>query len=440
MHLHSMAAPRPIEIWIDALPTPPLKRAVSERRPLYEIGSNMDRTPIRGSKAINRGQEADDLELSTPRALTIPHPADVSMCASPSLSSESSMNSRTGFSDAASSRSQGLKRRRSESPKKRLANLTLARYPVIQRSIGALRDLPSGAQTLAKNMRRCQLRVGILHPESRDTMRPFLDIDSDDEMTDRLFSDGRGLVGDAPRIADMMSIVRQANENEAEQASEAAWNGDVHTALLRVSLRCSKWRDELRCDNVTTASIEAGAFSLPQYRQGLEELGSRIDFSIGIRLADDIKRRLSRCISSLNPTLYEPTRWSPTAIHIETKLTGEGWRAAQSQLSLWVTQHVAKLRELLALADQPEGIPLPVLPVLVGQGHDWTVLFFEDHVDGARLYSGFSIGSSKNEVDAEAVCAGFHFLMDWAQTEYRLWFEKMILHPLLESISSRECH
>lgn len=79
-------------------------------------------------------------------------------------------------------------------------------------------------------------------------MQPFLK--DDDDLTERLFSEQRGLVGDSPSCAEVISIVNQANENEAERASEAAWNGDVHTALLRISLRDSTWSHDLRCDNV----------------------------------------------------------------------------------------------------------------------------------------------------------------------------------------------
>jgi hypothetical protein len=188
---------------------------------------------------------------------------------------------------------------------------------------------------------------------------------------------------------------------------------------------------ELTVADSTAASIESDAFSLADYRQDSAEPNSRIDFSIGLRLSHEERRSLSRCTNAVNPTLYEPVRFAPTAVHIETKLTGEGWRAAQSQLSLWVIRHVAKLRELLALAGQPDTAPIPVLPALVVQGHDWTCLFFEDHVDGARLLSGYSIGSSKNVIDAQAVVAALQYLMEWTQTEYRPWFNDMILQPLL---------
>ena len=79
-------------------------------------------------------------------------------------------------------------------------------------------------------------------------MEPYLDID--DDITERLFSDQRGLVVDSAFYADVVSIVERANENKAECASEAAWNGDVHTDMLRIALRHSRWRAELRCNNV----------------------------------------------------------------------------------------------------------------------------------------------------------------------------------------------
>jgi hypothetical protein len=44
-------------------------------------------------------------------------------------------------------------------------------------------------------------------------------------------------------------------------------------------------------------------------------------------------------------------------------------------MSLWVIRHVAKLRELLTLAGQPDTAPIPDLPALVVQGYDWTSLF-----------------------------------------------------------------
>ena len=115
----------------------------------------------------------------------------------------------------------------------------------------------------------------------------------------------------------------------------------------------------------TTASIDADAFSFPGFYYGSEESSSKVDFSIGLRLSPEIQRRLFHRITAVNPTLYEPVRLSPIAVYVETKLTGEDWRAARSQVSIWVTKYVAKLRALLAPAGQPDRLQLPILPFLV---------------------------------------------------------------------------
>ena len=252
-----MEAAERVALWIGAIPGTPPVRIAQGRHALSELSSNMDRTPRRRSKTVMQSNDKppqDSDSLTTPRAPNLPLPPPTAFSPphpSPSVSSASSALSSSVLSDTASNQRRGVKRRRSESPKKRLANLSLARYPVVPCSIETLRDLPCGAHGLAKSLRRCQLRVGILHPESSDAMQPYLeDDDGDDGSTDRLFSKQRQRVGEAPRIEDIIDVVRQARENEQDQASEAAWNGDVHMPLLRTALRSSKWRAALRVENM----------------------------------------------------------------------------------------------------------------------------------------------------------------------------------------------
>lgn len=49
--------------------------------------------------------------------------------------------------------------------------------------------------------------------------------------------------------------------------------------------------------------------------------------------------------------------------------------------------------------------------------------------------TGCSILSSRSVVDVQVVVAALQFLMDWIQTEYRPWFDEMILQPLLAKTS-----
>jgi hypothetical protein len=188
-------------------------------------------------------------------------------------------------------------------------------------------------------------------------------------------------------------------------------------------------------DGSTTASIQSDAFDLPEFDQGTEGPNSRIDFSIDLRLSDQDERGLFRWTSAANPTLHAPTRFGPTTVHIETTLSGECMREAQSQLFSWLTRHVAKLRELLALSGHPSDTPIPVLPILIVQGHDWNCLFFEDRLTHARVHRSYYVGSTGNVVGAHAVVVALQYLMEWSQNEYRPWFDKMILQPLLAKAS-----
>jgi hypothetical protein len=176
--------------------------------------------------------------------------------------------------------------------------------------------------------------------------------------------------------------------------------------------------------------VESAAFTLGQ---GSEEPKSKIDYSVGLCLSQESKDHLENCTNAVNPTLYHCVRWAPTTVHIETKATGENWHEAQYQLSLWLIRHIAKLRELLTLAGQSDDTPIPAIPVLIVQGHNWECLFFEDQFNKARLLAGetYTVGSTRSVVGVYAVIAALHYLMDWSQNEYRPWFERMILKPLL---------
>lgn len=88
-------------------------------------------------------------------------------------------------------------------------------------------------------------RVCILHEDIRSVMEPHID-PGDDE----LFSGRRARVGGPAPYADIVNLVDIANEMEGEFEHEAAWNSGVHHPLLRIALRHSTWRKELRCHNV----------------------------------------------------------------------------------------------------------------------------------------------------------------------------------------------
>jgi hypothetical protein len=192
--------------------------------------------------------DPDNNAQDTPRP---PPPAFSSLASVPdlrpsaSLSSASSIRSSATHSATGSSQSHRVKRRKSESPNRLLENLSRAQYPVKSQGIGTLRDLPEGARELAENMQRCEIRVGILHEDSRAVMEPYLNAANVGP-----FSDQRARIGSSLPHAEIIDLVETANEMEDELDGEAAWNCGVHYPFPRLALRHSTWRKEIRCHNV----------------------------------------------------------------------------------------------------------------------------------------------------------------------------------------------
>lgn len=169
-----MVLPDHIVHWIGNLPHPsePFLKRTGRKRCWSEMSDTIHQTQQTPNTSFG-GQEVDD---ATPRqapstrpdlsALPDPRPSPSSIFStraatvavpdlrpSPSASSASSARS---SATTRSSQSRGVKRRKNESPKRLLQNLTLARYSVEQQSIGTVRNLPESAPKLAENMRRCE--------------------------------------------------------------------------------------------------------------------------------------------------------------------------------------------------------------------------------------------------------------------------------------------
>lgn len=75
---------------------------------------------------------------------------------------------------------------------------------------------------------------------------------------------------------------------------------------------------------------------------------------------------------AINHTAYTPLLAQPITISVETKRPGEDWDTAQVQLGIWASAHLTRLEQLMRLAGNNQR--LPVLPLIVIQGHEWNFL------------------------------------------------------------------
>lgn len=76
---------------------------------------------------------------------------------------------------------------------------------------------------------------------------------------------------------------------------------------------------------------------------------------------------------TVNHTWHDPLLDRPMSVSIETKRTGEGWDTAMLQSGVWMAAQLAKLKQLIDEVDGDTST-IPVLPLLVAQGHDWYFL------------------------------------------------------------------
>jgi hypothetical protein len=246
--------PDRITHWIENLPDPSeaSPRRSGRKRCWDEMNDDsMQQTPERQARILTPSTSAGDPDNNAETTPRPPRSAFTTLASvpdlrpSPSASSASSIRSSATRSATGSSQSRGVKRRKSESPKRLLENLSLARCSVETQGIRTVGGLPEGVRKLAESLRRCEIRVGILHEDSRAVMEPYLNA-----ADVGIFSDERAGVGSAPPHAEIVDLVETANEMEDERDGEAAWNCGVHYPFLRLALRHSTWRKELRCHNV----------------------------------------------------------------------------------------------------------------------------------------------------------------------------------------------
>ncbi|CAJ2508460.1 Uu.00g134860.m01.CDS01 [Anthostomella pinea] len=222
----------------------------------------------------------------------------------------------------------------------------------------------------------------------------------------------------------------------SEGHSEASWNSQVHTPLLKLAL----WRvPTVRYFNITSA---APCFEfLPRLERGGDLLQSKfVDYSMNLDLdvgemMTDIMRRQPPACRTLAPTMYAPVRSRPQAVAIETKVAN----AASDplvQLTIWAAASFERLRQLQAPAqtgggngdnDALEVESIITLPLIQVRGHDWHLWFARDSPHNIDLHGPLLIGSTATLLGTFKLVRSLRALAWWVATRFRPWFESVIL-------------
>jgi hypothetical protein len=130
--------------------------------------------------------------------------------------------------------------------------------------------------------------------------------------------------------------------------------------------------------NSTTAKIHPSAFK-PRNANGTMFQGKMVDYAICLEYPR-VEPMFGRIRSTLqleptnlqyiNHTSYEPVRFRPIAISIETKVTGNETEAT-TQLSVWAVAQFKRLQSIIRRSGKSS--EMTVLPLIHVQGHRWFV-------------------------------------------------------------------
>lgn len=267
----------------------------------------------------------------------------------------------------------------------------------------------------------------------------------------------------------LRGIESAAKDCSERQCSEATWNERVHGPLLRHALAGFTG---LRLDVVTTAQIATGAIPPTVGGGGVVAQSKMVDYAISLWLNDGERPQLRQDdggassavgrepagamsdderlasaiyaavdaqdkdqdhpVLSVNQTCYEPVRFAPIAVSIETKQP-TGRDDGKVQLAVWIAAWQYRMRRLLN--DKGKGIPeqeleqgrIVTLPLLLVTGHQWRLYFACDRGHRIEILESLLIGESDRLDRIYKIVASLRAIAGWVQGPYRSWIEEQFL-------------
>lgn len=176
-------------------------------------------------------------------------------------------------------------------------------------------------------------------------------------------------------LAALREIEQAAISRQIQEASESAWNVDVHGPLLKLALAPFP---SLSREILTHASISKPF--VPEMRSECYydmTQSKMIDWGITVRPSSSTSQQISKVLDglpnnqrSINQTIYGPVRNDPIAVSIETKIAIGAIEDARCQLGLWVAAWHQRLSALRSSDEQ-----IITLPLILVMEHEWKLMF-----------------------------------------------------------------
>ncbi|KAJ9634087.1 hypothetical protein H2201_009118 [Coniosporium apollinis] len=170
-------------------------------------------------------------------------------------------------------------------------------------------------------------------------------------------------------LREAIDIRRASRQCAEDHDSEAAWNDEVHSRVLRLALRpCS----EVGYKNITTARIQPARL-VPRHVSGNVLESKMVDYAIYLApdeemrvvIRDTLRLLQPKESQSINQTMYDSLRQRPIAISIETKTPNAPEEQVGVQLGVWVAAHFTRLHGLVTTY-RCRRCPCSLLPAMTG--------------------------------------------------------------------------
>lgn len=259
----------------------------------------------------------------------------------------------------------------------------------------------------------------------------LLDFDVDDEDTDRFFDpatkgEGQKLGNDTlsheecwTRAVELHSAARECRN---QSLSEAAWNSEVHSTLIRLALR-GQWRSKgVWYRDVTSARIRDKSL-LPTNKQS-----KMVDYVLVIEPDAELEPcirelMIAKRLSSVSHAECEYLHFLLIGLSIETKRASIDEDKAEMQVATWIRAHYAKLQQLA-----PSAIHMPVLPLIIAQGHNWNFMLAKMAApDNVVIHRELLLGGTNSMLGIYQLLAALRRLAKWMYEDYKPWFMTEVL-------------
>ncbi|TLD11285.1 hypothetical protein PgNI_06455 [Pyricularia grisea] len=354
------------------------------------------------------------------------------------------------------------RKKRSTSPVKRTQDLLAMSKPIKMQSVSNREEqLPAEMLELCSRVEDITLLESpVVPPEARAALQQeigknrrlpphwFLEEDTTTASEERRMAAAAAVYAE---LASLQKLKRVAKQCEEEAGSESDWTTCVYSNMLELATAGSKvqlvdittarvapeWQSTIT-STLPGSSSASSASSASRRPYVTDDGGAAVVVTKMVDLAlvldEDEHTPLGSAIQdaigsapagekSINQSTYGRIALRPLGVAIETNARSdvEGGRV---QLALWTAAWFARMQAWVA-RKPTEGMPLG-LPVILVCGHSWELSFVCDRGEKLDFIHGFPIGGTKNLVGMYRLLAVLRVLVEWMDTKFRSFFNKLL--------------